>query len=179
MSGPINPKMITWARERNRLSVNDLAGLIKKDPAIIQQWEEGIKEPSYAILELLSYRHLKIPLALFFFPEPPSIDDPVNRFRRLPDYEFKRISVDTMQKIRLAQGYQESIDELSFAGIHRQKIFKDISPKGKTIRDLASNIRQYLGVTLERQTNFGPLKRLSKHGVSASRMQEYFHSRIR
>lgn len=154
MVGPINPKIITWARERNHLSVEGLAALLKKDPSVIQQWEDGVKEPSYSALEALAYRHLKIPLALFFFPEPPSIEDPVNKFRRLPDYEFNRISLDTMQKIRLVQGYQESLEELAIGGIPRRKIFRDISPKGKTTIDLAGETRNYLGITFKNQIRF-------------------------
>lgn len=150
----INPKMITWARERNRLSVEDLAALMKKEPAEIRKWEAGTEAPSYANLEALSYRHLKIPLALFFFPEPPSLEDPVSKFRRLPDYEFRRLSTDTMQMIRVAQGYQESLVELATDWTNRRKLFRDLDHKGKTVHELASKTREYLGITLKKQIAF-------------------------
>jgi len=150
----INPQMIIWARERNRLSVEDLASLMKKEPSEIRKWEAGTEAPSYANLEALSYRHLKIPLALFFFPEPPPIEDPLSKFRRLPEYEFRRISMDTMQMIRVAQGYQESLVELATDEARRQKLYRALSYKGKTIRELANKTREYLGITLKKQTAF-------------------------
>jgi transcriptional regulator with XRE-family HTH domain len=145
--------MIIWARERNRLSVEDLAVLMKKESSEIRKWEAGTEVPSYAHLEAL-YRHLKVPLALFFFPEPPPIEDPVSKFRRLPDYEFRRMSRDTMQMIRVAQGYQESLVELAPDGAHKRKLFRDLSYKGKTVRELATKTREYLGITLKKQIAF-------------------------
>lgn len=154
MSEHVNGKMIAWARERNRLAVEDLAALMKKDPQEIKKWEEGTVIPSYASLEALAYKHLKIPLALFFFPEPPSIDDPVSKFRRLPDYEFKRLSSDTLQSIRFAQGYQDSLIELVASTVPRQKIFESLDRKGQTIHELARRTREFLGVTLKAQFGF-------------------------
>lgn len=150
----INPQMLIWARERNRRSIEDLAALMKKEPSEIRKWEAGTEAPSYSNLEALSYRHLKVPLALFFFPEPPPIEDPVSKFRRLPDYEFRRISRDTMQMIRVAQGYQESLVELAADGAHWQKMYRTLSYKGKTIRELANKTREYLGITLKKQIAF-------------------------
>jgi Zn-dependent peptidase ImmA (M78 family) len=154
MSEYINPKMIVWARERNLLSVEELATLMKKEPAEIRRWEAGTEAPSYANLEVLSLRYLKIPLALFFFPDPPSIEDPVSKFRRLPDYELDRISTDTMQMMRIAQGYQESLTEFATGGKRRRKLFRDLSQKGKTVHDLAKETREYLGITLKNQMAF-------------------------
>ena len=151
MSEYINPKMIEWARKRNLLSVEELAALMKKEPAEIRRWEAGTEVPSYANLEVLSHRHFKIPLALFFFPEPPAIEDPVSKFRRLPDYELRRISMDTMQMMRTAQGYQESLAEFAAGGKGRKKLFRDLDHKGKTVHALANETREYLGITLKKQ----------------------------
>ena len=163
MSEHINPKIIIWARERNRLSVEDLAALMKKEPAEIRRWEAGTETPSYTNLEAMSYRHLMIPLALFFFPEPPSIEDPISKFRRLPEYEFRRISTDTMQMMRMAQGYQESLVELATDGSRRRKIFRDLGYKGKTVRELANKTREYLGITLKKQMAFRSSEDAFKH----------------
>lgn len=154
MSEHINPEMIIWARKRNRLSVEDLATLMKKEPAEIRKWEAGTEMPSYANLEALSYRHLNVPLALFFFPEPPSIEDSVAKFRRLPEYEFRRISRDTMQMMRVAQGYQESLIEFANDGTQQRKLFRKLDRKSMTVRELASKTREYLGITIKKQIAF-------------------------
>ena len=87
MTTHINPQILIWARERVQLSTDALAERMKRKPAEIQMWEEGLKEPPYGCLEELAYKHFGIPLALFFFPAPPDITDPVNKFRRLSDRE--------------------------------------------------------------------------------------------
>ena len=99
----VNPKMITWARERSGLSVGKLASLLHKKEDEIVSWEVGTKTPSYSVLEDLAYRHFKVPIAIFFFPEPPTIEDPKSIFRRLPEYELERFSSDTLHMIRLGQ----------------------------------------------------------------------------
>ena len=163
MSEHINPKMIIWARERNRLSVENLAALMKKEPAEIRKWEAGTEMPTYSNLEALSYRHLKVPLALFFFPEPPSIEDPASKFRRLPEYEFRRISTDTMQMMRVAQGYQESLIEFANDETPQRKLFRDLDHKSMTVRELASKTREHLGITLKRQMAFHSPEEAFKH----------------
>jgi len=153
MTANINPKIITWARERNGLTVEELAASVRKKPEDIRKWESGQTSPSYTSLEDLAYRCFHIPLAVFFFPEPPPIDDPVNKFRRLPDYEFSRLSSDTLQLIRMSQGYQESLGELISVPSERQ-IFKDLTSNNLGPYELAEKVRKYLGITLGRQFKF-------------------------
>lgn len=150
----MNPAILQWARERNGLSLEDLAQIMKRDPNELQKWENGESAPSYTTLEDLAYRYLKIPLAVFFFPSPPNIDDPKGNFRRLPEYELKRFSPDTIQKIRLAQAYQESLEEL-FMGIPPERLIRnELIPNKYSIENLASKVRSFIGISLEQQFEF-------------------------
>ena len=151
----VNPDIIIWARERNGFTVEALAKRMKLDPHEIAMWEQGYKTPSYTILEKLAYKHFKIPIALFFFSKLPDIEDPRNNFRRLPDYELKRLSFDTLQKLRLGQAYQESLAELVPIGLYDRKIFLDIDPKELTAAQLSNQVREYLGITFQKQISFG------------------------
>lgn len=167
----INPKMISWARERNGLSIEQLAEKMKREPVEIETWENGTVFPSYSLLEILAYKHFKIPLAVFFFPEPPDIEDPIKKFRRLPDSKLKRFSSDTLQKFRLAQSYQESITELMSELKISKKNFKDIEVKNIDITSLARNIRNYLAIGLEEQFSFQSYSRAFKawrHAIEES-----------
>ena len=65
---PITPAIVTWSRERAGLS---LAQATLKFPRIAE-WEQDQSLPSYAQLEQLADA-LKMPVAVFFFPEPPSL----------------------------------------------------------------------------------------------------------
>jgi Zn-dependent peptidase ImmA (M78 family)/transcriptional regulator with XRE-family HTH domain len=149
-----NPKILTWARERCGLSVEDLARNLGKNSDIVQQWESGEAFPSYTTLETLAYSHFKVPLAVFFFPEPPDIEDAAAKFRRLPEYELGRLSSDTRQKILLAQAYQESLKELLQEPTASTLIWQDLKTTTSCLPELASDVRDYLQVSLEQQFSF-------------------------
>ncbi len=154
MKSYINPRIITWARERSGLTIEALAEKMRREPAELEQWESGRRTPSYSILEQLAYKYLKLPVAIFFFPQPPELDDPKKRFRRLPSYELERFSSDTYQKIRMAQSYQDSLSFLMTKGPKPRRIFRDLSPGRLEPDEFAGKARRYLGVTLEQQILF-------------------------
>ncbi len=83
----INPRVLAWARSQAGLTIDDVAARMKKDPALIEGWEKGESAPTYSQLERLAYVLYKRPLALFFFPEPPSEPSPNKSFRTLPESE--------------------------------------------------------------------------------------------
>ena len=85
MAYPVNQVVLKWARERVGLTIPALAVLLKIKADTIDAWESGHARPSYSVLERLAYRFFKIPVAVFYFPEPPDIPDPVKQFRRLPE----------------------------------------------------------------------------------------------
>ncbi len=150
----INPKILTWAREeRNNLTIDMLAERMQREPSEIQEWEDGKKKPTYGQLEDLAYKHLKIPLAVFFFPIVPDYPDPIEKFRRLPDYEMSRLTDDTLKKIRLAQAYQDSLSIITEDHTSK-KIFRDIIPGNISASLLASKVRSYLSIDLKEQFTF-------------------------
>ena len=100
MNVSINPSILRWARERVGHTLESLALKMHRDVEQIARWENGDEDIPYTGLEELAYSHLKIPIALFFFPEPPDLEDPINRFRRIPDSEIERFSPDTFYVIQ-------------------------------------------------------------------------------
>jgi Zn-dependent peptidase ImmA (M78 family)/transcriptional regulator with XRE-family HTH domain len=150
----VNPTIIQWARERSGLSLDDLARLLKRDPDELHQWENGESAPSYTTLEDLAYRHFKIPIAVFFFPAPPDVDDPKGSFRRLPEHELERFSRDTIQKIRFAQAYQDSLEDFFIDSPPERMIHHDISPQGSSLEVLSGKVRKYLGISYKQQFAF-------------------------
>lgn len=150
----INPAILQWARQRSGLSLEDLAELMNRDSEEIEEWENGESAPSYKLLEDLAYRHLKIPLAIFFFPSPPDVDDPKGKFRRLPEYELERFSTDTIQKIHLAQGYQASLEELFMGLTPERSIHKELNSSSYSLEVLAAKARRIIGISLKQQFSF-------------------------
>lgn len=153
MKAHINPDILKWARERNKLTIEQLAIKMKRDSEELKMWENGEQDLPFGCLEDLAYKHFKVPLAVFFFPEPPVEPDPVNKFRRLPDFELERLSDDTYRKIRLAQAYQDSLS-LLLEDYTSRKIFKDIIPQKQSVAELASQVRKYIGISMDEQYGF-------------------------
>ncbi len=150
----INPEILKWALRRNRMSIEQLAHHMKKDVEEVRLWESGGKSPSYSALETLAYSVLKIPLAVFLFPEPPDIEDNVTKFRRLPEYEMERLSSDTLQIIRSSQGFQDALVELIGMDGDNRKIFIDIDAKNMAPDYMAKLTREYINISIEEQFKF-------------------------
>ncbi len=150
----INHKIIVWARERNGFSIEELAEKTKRKPDEIEMWEVGNESPSYNQLERLADT-LKTPLAVFFFPEPPNLDDPKKKFRRLPNYEFERFSPDTIQTIRLAQAYQDSLTDFYKDTAPARRIFREFDSQLLSAQALAGRARAFLDISNKQQQQFG------------------------
>lgn len=150
----INPKILKWARERAKYSLEDVALKLKKDINIIKSWESGEKAPTYIQLEKLAYDIYKRPIALFFFPEPPEESDEQSEFRTLPEFEINNLSSNTVYILRQAKAIQLFLKELN-DGINpnKNKIFRDISINLNinNLKDITEQVRDYLNIELSEQ----------------------------
>ena len=159
-------------------SIEELAEKIHVSPYEIEMWENEIEVPSYARLESIA-DCLKMPVAVFFFPEPPNLDDPKKKFRRLPDYEFARLSSDTIQTIHLAQAYQDSLAELSFGAFPEKQIFRELDSQSLSPRELARGRRtDILGILISSSSNLVRRKKHSRLGVMRLRKRAFLPLRI-
>lgn len=150
----INPAMLRWARECAGLTQEDVGVSFGKKADVIIAWENGNKAPTYNQLEKLAYQLYKRPLAVFFLPEPPEEPDIKQSFRTLPEFELENLSTDTLHNIRLARSMQLGLIELTDgSNPSERQIFRDIRIDLNTdIAKWASVVREYLGVSLESQT---------------------------
>nr|PZN78600.1 MAG: hypothetical protein DIU57_15650 [Pseudomonadota bacterium] len=80
---PVTPALVRWARERAGFNLEEAARRFPK----IQEWENGVVAPTYAQLEALAAA-FKVPVAVFFFPEPPKVPRIEETFRTLPEVAF-------------------------------------------------------------------------------------------
>ena len=148
---PVTPAIITWARERARFSVAELEG----DFRHIEAWEAGEAFPTYPQLEKLS-ETLKVPIAVFFFPQPPDIPPIRESFRTLPDAQFDRLPREIRFLMRKAKALQINLAELNDgANPVPRFILRDLHFSLDTdISEMARDVRDYLGVTLEEQISW-------------------------
>ncbi len=148
---PITPLVLTWARERAGLSVDEAAARFAK----IGEWERGDSAPTYAQLELLA-DSLKVPVAIFLFPEPPETPQIEETFRTLPAAEFDILPSKIKLLLRKAKSFQLNLAELNQGRNPSERlIVRDLSPSPEAdVRTLALSVRQYMGVSLVEQESW-------------------------
>jgi Zn-dependent peptidase ImmA (M78 family)/transcriptional regulator with XRE-family HTH domain len=144
---PITPAVVTWARTRAGLSIDDA-----KNFGRIDEWERGESGPTYPQLEALA-NALKVPIAVFFFPEPPHVPDINQTFRTLPETELELIPSRVRLLLRKAKAFQLNLMELSGGRNPAPRIItNDLKLDTKSdITKAANEVRTYLGVSLETQ----------------------------
>lgn len=143
----INPKVLEWARTRSNYSLPEVAGKFKN----IKSWEEGRDYPTYPQLEKLASKY-KIPIAIFFFPEPPTEDNIQKSFRTLPQEEIESLSPSLLKIIRQSQAMQIKLSELcNGENPARNPMFKEVS---FAINHPINELRNYFSISVNEQAKW-------------------------
>lgn len=145
---PITPAVVTWARQRAGFTLDAVTEEFKK----IEAWERGDSGPSYPQLERLSER-FKVPVAVFFFPEPPDLPVIEETFRTLGSEQIDEIPPKIRLVLRKARTFQMGLEELNQGrNPARRLITRDLVVRpSDAVEDIAAMVREYLGVPLEAQ----------------------------
>lgn len=139
----INPLLIRWAINRSG-RVSD--GLIDKFPKLrIWQTEKRAKL-TFVELERLS-NETRTPLGFFFLDSPPPEEVSIPDFRTIKDKSVARMSpdlIDTLHSMQLRQQWCQgfALEE----GWRRLRFVGSVKP-GDSIKDVAQDIRDKLGLT--------------------------------
>ena len=147
---PITPEVLTWARERAGYKVDELAA--KSGFADVAACESGQGKPTYRQLEKIA-EILQLPVALFFFPEPPDWPPIEETFRTLGSEQFAEIPPVIRLLLHKGRAFQLSLSELNDGRnpaarlITRDLILRDDEPAEAA----AARIRDFLGVSLADQ----------------------------
>ena len=149
---PVTPAIVTWARQRAGFSLDAAAEKFAK----IAAWESGEASPSYPQLEGLADK-FKVPIAVFFFPEPPALPPLEESFRTLGVAQFEQIPPRIRFLLRKARTFQMGLEELNQGRNPATRLItRDLSFKPSDPVDvIAARVRDYLGVTFERQFGWG------------------------
>jgi Zn-dependent peptidase ImmA (M78 family) len=145
---PVTPKLITWARERAGLSLEEAT----KTFARIEEWEKGESSPTYGQLEQLAGT-LKLPIAVFFFPQPPEVPEIQKTFRTLPEAEFSTLPSRVQLLLRKAKALQLNLIEMTQGRNPAPRLItRDLRFETTVnIDEMAKSVRDYLGVAVENQ----------------------------
>ena len=145
---PINPKLLEWARKRAAFTVEEAAQKFSR----FAEWEAGTASPTYSQLERVA-NELRVPIAVFFFPEPPK--EPVIResFRTLPEAEFDSMPRRITHLLRKAKAFQLNLSELMQGGNRSSRLItRDLQfPDDIALDTMVACVRSYLEITLIEQ----------------------------
>ncbi len=89
----IEPALLTWAREKQHLSIAEAAERLNVFAADLELWELGELAPTWAQLRKIASVY-KRPVALFYLSEPPRDFVPMRDFRKLPSATDAQLSVE-------------------------------------------------------------------------------------
>lgn len=145
---PVNKDVIAWARRRSGLSQAEAAQKFAK----IAAWEAGAALPSYPQLESMA-EEFRIPIAVFFFPQPPDVPPIQETFRTLPDVEFAQLPRRIRQLLRKAKAFQLGLYELTQGRNPAERLITrelEFSER-MSVDAMAARVRKYLGVSLDQQ----------------------------
>ena len=147
----ITPEVLAWARSRADYTVEEMRRVYPR----YGEWETGAELPTYIQVENLSER-FKVPVAVFFFPEPPEEEPIQNSFRTLTDPYFRRIPRRVKYLLRKAKALQISLSELNDGHNPSDKlIFKDVVLLPEVqISETAKRVRDYLDISVDRQVKW-------------------------
>ncbi len=155
----VNGEMLRWARERAAMSLDDVAKFFQKAPAEIESWESSDRYPTFHQLERLAEHLYHCPIAVFFFDEPPDIENPKAQFRTVTGAFLESLDPEANLALREASRYRESIRELGGGAGERRLITRDIRAQDLPPSDLPAEVRRYLGISVEAQTRWANKER--------------------
>jgi Zn-dependent peptidase ImmA (M78 family) len=148
----VKPELLAWARKSRVFSEKVAAEKIGIAVQLLRQWEAGEAAPTVAQLRDAATAY-KRSLAVFFLPAVP--DDPSSRaphdFRRLPGAARSRLTPELQLALRSAYVQRNAALDLADALREPPKAFERSAVAGQTPREIATHIRQLLGVTVSQQ----------------------------
>jgi len=149
----LNPTLLVWARTNLGYTTEEVAEKLGQSVTTIQKWEAGETTPTYVQLETLAYNVYHRPVAVFFFPEPPSEPDPEGSFRTLPEVDSGVLSPDTRMKIRDAMALKDSLHQLCMGRNPASRLIwtEVIADPSRSPDEAADAARRVLGVSLTEQ----------------------------
>ncbi|MYE27060.1 MAG: ImmA/IrrE family metallo-endopeptidase [Chloroflexi bacterium] len=151
---PITPAVLTWARKRAGYNVDELAA--KSGFAEVADCERGQSKPTYRQLENIA-EVLQLPVAIFFFPEPPDWPSIEETFRTLGSKQFAEIPPAIRLLLHKGRAFQLGLNELSDGrNLARRLITRDLKlHDDEPIEAVAVRVREFLGVSPTEQFNWG------------------------
>jgi Zn-dependent peptidase ImmA (M78 family)/DNA-binding XRE family transcriptional regulator len=106
----ITPKVLKWARESAKISEEAAAGKVSVSIERLQEWENGISQPTIRQAQALAKAY-KRPFALLFLPEIPRDFQPLQDYRKADAKPLSTASIFIIREIQQKQAWIREINE--------------------------------------------------------------------
>ena len=175
----ITPKVLKWARETARLSLEQAAKKVTGlTPERLTNWEEGVEQPTIKQAETLAKAYRR-PFAMLFLPDVPYDFKPLDDFRRSGAKELTTAAEFIIRDIRQKQSWiselQRENEEPVLPFVGRYTVNNEPSV-------VAQDILRTLGIDPEAYTEREPIREwISKAeatGIFVSRTS-FIHSHLK
>lgn len=95
----VNPKVLTWARKRVRLTTFDIAKKVTTNLDLVEAWEAGTKKPTFRQAQKIADA-THVPFGYLFLPDPPEEPLPLPDFRSVSGTIPPEPSVDLLETVK-------------------------------------------------------------------------------
>lgn len=174
----ITPKVLQWARESARMSLETAAAKVSIAPEKLSEWEDGTGQPTIKQAEILAKAY-KRPFAIFFLPEVPRDFTPLQDFRKKTAKPLGTASVFIIREIQQKQAWIRDVFEnnnesvLPFVG--RFSIHDNPAK-------VANNILDTLQINKNNYSVYGPINewidKAESRGIFISKTS-FIHTRLK
>ena len=107
----INPAVLRWGIERAHSTPSAVAKATGSKLPIVKRWMTGDASPTFPQAQKAS-KHLGVPFACLFLPEPPTEDLPIPDFRTLGGIALPKASIDLRHVILATLRRQSWLSDL-------------------------------------------------------------------
>jgi Zn-dependent peptidase ImmA (M78 family)/DNA-binding XRE family transcriptional regulator len=174
----ITPKVLKWARESARMTLDEASAKISVNSDKLNDWEDGASQPTIKQAEALAKAYRR-PFAIFFLPDIPRDFHPLQDFRRKTAKKLGTASTFIIREIQQKQAWISELyadneeAELPFVG----KFSLESNPKA-----VAKDILFTLKIDPLNYSTDNPIKEwitsAEKNGIFISRTS-FIHTRLK
>ena len=144
----VQPELLRWARERARLSADDLEAKFPN----LGRWEKKELDPTLKQLEAYA-KATRAPIGYLFLSKPPDEPLPIPDFRTIANQEVKRPSPDLLDTIYICQQRQDWYRSYAISNEQSLLQFVDSATVDDNVMDVAKRMREALGFDLDARRN--------------------------
>ena len=158
----VSPVMLRWARERARLSIDDLRQTFPR----LEAWERGDARPTLKQLERYA-RKTHTPFGFFFLEQPPQEKLPIPDFRTMPAARSRRPSPDLLETIYLCQQRQEWYRDYALTMGEPRLPFVGSATLEDDIVAVAAAMREQVGFDIEARSRMRTWEEARRRFIAA------------